>query len=206
MSIIELFHLLPSAGGSKFLDRLVHITMQLESVLPKFHLPRVLHSPYRTPLIKYLNLYAKEAVDFFLAHLTDVALRPFFAFILRSPEAQPLRDELRRNPKGIVDATFRANLGIDKVATKLELQCLGVRIVYCLARNNADILDEHPILLTALTDLWNDRFVAFFHYHDAYRSTVGNSKTMENFSRRVISTRSGCSFAHSSSAAARSQR
>lgn len=69
-AIIELFHLLPAAAG-KFLDELVTLTMQLEAALPQGQIYSELNSPYRLPLTKFLNRYAVEAVDYFLARLTQ---------------------------------------------------------------------------------------------------------------------------------------
>lgn len=68
-AIIELFHLLPAAAG-KFLDQLVTLTIQLEQALPQGQIYSELNSPYRLPLTKFLNRYATEAVDYFLARLT----------------------------------------------------------------------------------------------------------------------------------------
>lgn len=69
-AIIELFHLLPPAAG-KFLDELVSLTMQLEAALPQVHVYSQLNSPYRLPLTKFLNRYATDSVDYFLARLSQ---------------------------------------------------------------------------------------------------------------------------------------
>lgn len=69
-AIIELFHLLPSAA-SRFLDPLVALTIKLEEALPQGQVYSELNSPYRVPLAKFLNRYSTEAVDYFLARLTQ---------------------------------------------------------------------------------------------------------------------------------------
>lgn len=72
-AIIELFHLLPAAAA-KFLDQLVTLTMQLEAALPPSQVYSELNSPYRLPLTKFLNRYAPDAVDYFLARLTQATV------------------------------------------------------------------------------------------------------------------------------------
>lgn len=67
--MIELFHLLPAAA-SKFLDDLVTLVIDLESALPEDQFYSEINSPYRAPLSKFLNRYAVEAVDYFLARLS----------------------------------------------------------------------------------------------------------------------------------------
>jgi transformation/transcription domain-associated protein len=100
-AIIEIFHLLPQAA-SKFLDNLVTVTIQLEA-----QLPREISSPYRVPLIKFLNRYPVESVEYFLSKLAQPSFSKLFRFILKEEIAGPLRDELARNPQRLIAATFR---------------------------------------------------------------------------------------------------
>ncbi|KAH7432383.1 hypothetical protein KP509_07G020000 [Ceratopteris richardii] len=100
-AIIELFHLLPAAAG-KFLDELVTLTLQLEAALPQGQIYSELNSPYKIPLTKFLNRYAVEAIDYFLARLTQPGYFRRFIDIIRSEAGQPLRDELARSPTKII--------------------------------------------------------------------------------------------------------
>lgn len=112
-AIIELLHLLPQSAA-KFLDLLVTNVIQLEANLPKGscllifinlsatlffilkrsnvegHAPKVLNSPYRLPLIKYLNHYAHETINYFFQR-RDLPQRQLFWLILRTQEAEPIR-------------------------------------------------------------------------------------------------------------------
>ncbi|KAI8019703.1 Transcription-associated protein 1 [Camellia lanceoleosa] len=76
-SIIELFHLLPSAAG-KFLDELVTLTIDLEAALPPGQFYSEINSPYRLP----------------------------FMYIIRSDAGQPLREELAKSPEKILACAF----------------------------------------------------------------------------------------------------
>lgn len=100
-AIIELFHLLPAAAG-KFLDELVTLTMQLEAALLPGQVYSELNSPYRLPLTKFLNRYATDAVDYFLARLAQPNYFRRFMDIIRSEAGQVLREELARSPEKII--------------------------------------------------------------------------------------------------------
>eukprot|EP00899_Mesostigma_viride_P026573 jgi/Mesvir1/70/Mv13673-RA.2 len=108
-AILELFHLLPSAA-SKFLEPLVELVIQMDAALPALGHGNELNSPYRVPLTKFLNRYASEAVDFFLARLAKPEMFRRFVDVLRSPEGVPLRDELARNPQKIIQHAFASML------------------------------------------------------------------------------------------------
>ncbi|KAG6555625.1 hypothetical protein Mapa_002860 [Marchantia paleacea] len=104
-AIIELFHLLPSAA-SRFLDPLVALTIKLEEALPQGQVYSELNSPYRVPLAKFLNRYSTEAVDYFLARLTQPPYFRRFMDIIRSEIGQPLREELSRSSQKIIASAF----------------------------------------------------------------------------------------------------
>ncbi|XP_077231461.1 uncharacterized protein LOC143864410 isoform X2 [Tasmannia lanceolata] len=104
-AIIELFHLLPQAAG-KFLDDLVTLTMDLEGALPLGQFYSEINSPYRLPLTKFLNRYATEAVDYFLARLNEPRYFRRFMYIICSDAGQPLREELAKSPQKILASVF----------------------------------------------------------------------------------------------------
>ncbi|XP_031399627.1 transformation/transcription domain-associated protein isoform X2 [Punica granatum] len=104
-AIIELFHLLPNAA-SKFLDELVTLTIDLEGALPPGQVYSEINSPYRLPLTKFLNKYAAQAVDYFLARLGQPKYFRRFMYIIRSDAGQTLRDELAKSPQKILANAF----------------------------------------------------------------------------------------------------
>ncbi|XP_058091042.1 uncharacterized protein LOC131237348 isoform X3 [Magnolia sinica] len=104
-AIIELFHLLPQAAG-KFLDDLVTITMDLEGALPQGQFYSEINSPYRLPLTKFLNRYATDAVDYFLARLGQPRYFRRFMNIICSDAGQALREELAKSPQKILASAF----------------------------------------------------------------------------------------------------
>lgn len=87
-AIFSVFHLLPSQAA-QFLQELVIRVMTLESMLR-----RTRSSPFREPLIRYLNHYPKETWKFFSDRLKDEALGRFFAQIIADPASGPLREKV----------------------------------------------------------------------------------------------------------------
>ncbi|CAN0589301.1 unnamed protein product, partial [Ectocarpus sp. 12 AP-2014] len=63
-AIMGLFHLLPHSP--KFLDQLVKLTLQLETVLHRYDNYSRPSNPFLVPLTKYLDRYAKETMEYFL--------------------------------------------------------------------------------------------------------------------------------------------
>ncbi|ONK62905.1 uncharacterized protein A4U43_C07F9340 [Asparagus officinalis] len=104
-AMIELFHLLPPAAG-KFLDDLVTIIIDLEGALPPGQFYSEINSPYRPPLTKFLNRYATDAVDYFLARLDRPKYFRRFMYIICSDAGVPLREELSKSPQKILASAF----------------------------------------------------------------------------------------------------
>ncbi|XP_072974683.1 uncharacterized protein [Typha angustifolia] len=104
-AMIELFHLLPQAAG-KFLDELVTLIIDLEGALPQGQFYSEINSPYRLPLTKFLNRYATDAVDYFLARLSHPKYFRRFMYIICSEAGQQLRDELAKSPQKILANAF----------------------------------------------------------------------------------------------------
>lgn len=111
--LLELFHLLPSSAVT-FLETLrehttsqriglVVLTIELEDRLGRMSatgpIPRVLWSPYRCALTKFLVKYAKESINYFLSP-TRMNNSYFMRFtdILRSTHGKPLLEELLKSP------------------------------------------------------------------------------------------------------------
>lgn len=84
-AIFNIFHLLPPAATT-FMESLVNKVLELEAKLR-----RTSHSPFRKPLIKYLNRYPKETWTFFQAHINEEKYGRFFGQILADPDSEGLR-------------------------------------------------------------------------------------------------------------------
>ncbi|TID23090.1 hypothetical protein E2P81_ATG02207 [Venturia nashicola] len=99
-AILNVFHLLPSAAVS-FLPALVSKVIELETALR-----RTQFSPFREPLIKYLNQFPKETWQFFGPKIRDQAYGRFFAQLLADPEAHAMREVIAQDPTSFI-ASFK---------------------------------------------------------------------------------------------------
>lgn len=102
-AILDLFHLL-SPASEKFLESIVNMVINLESVLPVVG-PGVAHlglksrggastSPYRKPLMNFCNQHASVAAQFFLTHMYDDGRRQLLFAMVRSSDSAPLQNAL----------------------------------------------------------------------------------------------------------------
>lgn len=99
-AIFNIFHLLPSAATS-FMEHLVNKILDLEQKLR-----RTSHSPFRKPLVKYLNRYPKESLTFFLTRFKDVRFGRFFGQILADPESEALRNAVVTDTERLLSDAF----------------------------------------------------------------------------------------------------
>ncbi|KAF1808723.1 hypothetical protein P152DRAFT_497353 [Eremomyces bilateralis CBS 781.70] len=95
-AILNIFHLLPPTAVS-FLGSLVAKVMELELALRRTRI-----SPFREPLLKYLNRYPKETWDFFAPKLPDLSYSRFFAQLLADPSSDPLREAVCNDTAPVV--------------------------------------------------------------------------------------------------------
>ncbi|KAF2269491.1 hypothetical protein CC78DRAFT_612460 [Lojkania enalia] len=121
--IFNVFHLLPPAAAT-FLKSITEKVIELETALRRTH-----YSPFREPLIKYLNMYPKEAWDFFSPNLKDQTRGRFFAQLLEDNGSGPLRKEVMDDvPK------FLASFEIDEPEKeRCQAQLNAIHIAYAMS-------------------------------------------------------------------------
>lgn len=98
-SIINIFHLLPPTAMT-FMADLVNGVLDLES-----RLRRTTASPFRHPLVLYLNKYPKESFGFFQEKMSEENFGRFFAQILADPLSEALREHVM-SEIGPLSSTF----------------------------------------------------------------------------------------------------
>jgi transformation/transcription domain-associated protein len=125
--IFNVFHLLPPAAAT-FLKQITEKVIELETALRRTH-----YSPFREPLIKYLNMYPKDAWDFFSPNLKDQTQGRFFAQLLENEAGNALRKEVMEDvPKFLSSFEFD---GPDKERCQAQLN--AIHIVYALSQFDA---------------------------------------------------------------------
>ncbi|KAG9303929.1 hypothetical protein G9A89_005839 [Geosiphon pyriformis] len=100
VSILNVFHLLPPAANV-FLENLITTVLELEEKLR-----RSLASPFRLPLIRFLNRYATESVEYFYNRIEDTKYTNFFVDLIGTQESTKLRLEIMENPEKLIASTI----------------------------------------------------------------------------------------------------
>ncbi|KAK6523766.1 hypothetical protein TWF281_001738 [Arthrobotrys megalospora] len=99
-SILNIFHLLPPAA-SQFLDKMVQTVLGLEESLRRTQI-----SPFRPPLLKFVNRYAEDTWKYMLQKLSVMKYGRLFAQLLADESSGALRDHLIANIGDLVKVSF----------------------------------------------------------------------------------------------------
>lgn len=140
VGILNVFCLLPQAANI-FLDDLVTVVLEMES-----HLCRSMSSPFRHSLLKFLNRYHDESVDYFLDRLTQERHSRLFVDLLSTEFAAPLREEIIRNPEKLITKTFSD--------ADPAVQFHGLSITRSICKFNPDFISSNRPVLDALLVMW----------------------------------------------------
>ncbi|KAJ3037893.1 hypothetical protein HDV00_001237 [Rhizophlyctis rosea] len=148
VAILDVFHLLPPTANI-FMDELVREVLKLEDALG-----RAASSPFRAPLIKFLNRYATDSVKFFLDNLHQPPYALLYIDILNSEQASVVRIEAVSKIDQLVEKTF--SVGMDQSGAR-DLYAFGARILVNLINWGSDwILQQRPLMDT-LCKIWQWR-------------------------------------------------
>ncbi|KAG0235555.1 hypothetical protein B0O80DRAFT_498171 [Mortierella sp. GBAus27b] len=140
VGILNVFCLLPQAANI-FLNDLVTVVLEMES-----HLRRAMSSPFRHSLLKFLNRYSDEAVDYFLDRLTQDRHSRLFVDLLSTEFAAPLRSEIVKNPEKLISKTFQAS--------DPAVQFHGLTITRAISKFNPELIPTNRPVLDALLAMW----------------------------------------------------
>ena len=124
-AILDIFHLLPPAAVN-FLAQLVEKVVELEQ-----QLRRTQSSPFREPLIRYLNMFPKETWAYFSPKLRDMAYGRFFAQLLCEEDAKPLRDAVVADAEGFSQSFQLGDDVSDKEKSQARINALHVAWAIC---------------------------------------------------------------------------
>lgn len=133
VAILEIFHLLPSTATC-FLEELIHEVIMLDIKIKRYE-----SSPFKAPLIKYLNKYPVESIDYFLRNIEIMQKRRLFLVIITASGAESLRNELSSR----IDI-FESLFFVER--DTFELQYAGIYLCNCLIRHNEIWVKSHEHL------------------------------------------------------------
>lgn len=140
LATLNIFHLLPSSAAV-FMNDLIERVLELEKSLRRTHF-----SPFREPLLKYINRYPKEAWEYFSDRLSDMRYGRFFAQILAAPRSGPLRDAIIANIEGLMKASFDHENPEMKDAASIN----AMHAIHSLCHHSSSWLSEQDALRQSL--------------------------------------------------------
>lgn len=140
LATLNIFHLLPSSAAV-FMNDLIERVLELEKSLRRTHF-----SPFREPLLKYINRYPKEAWEYFSDRLSDMRYGRFFAQILAAPRSGPLRDAIIANIEGLMKASFDHENPEKKDAASIN----AMQAIHSLCHHSSSWLSEQDALRQSL--------------------------------------------------------
>ncbi|SLM34988.1 histone acetylase complex subunit [Lasallia pustulata] len=137
---LNIFHLLPPAA-TRFMSDLVNRVLDLEDKLRRTH-----YSPFREPLLKYLNRYPKETWAFFSTRLHEITYGRFYAQLLADKTSAPMRAVLTADIDGLVQASLDLQDPEKKDAAIIN----AIHLAHSLVAYSSDWLVSRETLRQAL--------------------------------------------------------
>ena len=118
----NIFHLLPPQVLA-FMKDLIEKVLNIEAALR-----RTQYSPFRKPLLRYINRYPKESWEFFCERLGEFKFGRFFGQILTDPRCGPLREAIIADS----DKLAKAPSSIEAVPQKAISMINVIHAVYSM--------------------------------------------------------------------------
>lgn len=142
IAVLNVFYLLPPAA-SGFMKDMVNKVMELEEALRRTH-----YSPFREPLMRFLDRYPTETWSFFKERLSDLKYGRFFAQVLDSSMSGALRNVVISDIAGLAGSLVEAEEPENK-----DVACINViHIVQTISRHQGDwLLDASEFRQTLIT-------------------------------------------------------
>ena len=143
-SIVNVFHLLPT-NANIFLVDLINIVIDLEVTLRRTH-----YSPFRTPLLKFLNRYPSDSWDIFGDKLGQGHFGRLYSQILADPAAAAMRDTVQKDRALLVQKIFSPET--ENASEQILAAVNGLHIIRALTHHNPKWIAEDPEFVTGLLE------------------------------------------------------
>ena len=136
-AVLHIFHLLPPSAHM-FMEKLIDKVLELEHSLRRTHF-----SPFRAPLLKYLNRYPAETWEYFGASLaSDRQKGCFFAQILADPSGEPVREAVVGKPQPLTSCLIARSTSS---GTEEDYDTATINAIYV-----TDVLCSYPARVRTL--------------------------------------------------------
>lgn len=143
MAILNIFHLLP-AKAYTFMEEIINTLQYLEG-----HLDRHQDSPFRIPVLKFLNRFAENCLDYYLANYKNRKLGSMLAYFAGAELGPRIREIAKTKIDGIVEDLKNeqsSEIKVIKFANTVDL-------VASIAKFEGDWFSEQRGLLDSLSSI-----------------------------------------------------
>ncbi len=147
-AIFNIFHLLPPSA-TNFMQDLINAVLDLEQKLR-----RTTFSPFRQPLVKYLNKYPKETWLFFQQHIQEEKYGRFFAQSLADPESEPLRKAVVIEAESLTKLAFEVEDEERRIVASIN--AISAIHAICSHGTSQDWLGSHAELKQSMLSAGKD--------------------------------------------------
>ncbi|KAI4202027.1 MAG: hypothetical protein LQ346_002049 [Caloplaca aetnensis] len=154
IATLNIFHLLPAtpnvaASAETFMNDLVDRVLELEEALRRTH-----HSPFRMPLLKYLNRYDRAAWAFFSPRMSEMKYGRFFAQLVASPESANVRKRVIEN----IDDLLKCTNNLEDQGKREVASINAIHVLHSLAGHDTEWLAAHPKILQTLVNVGKELY------------------------------------------------
>ncbi|GEQ72657.1 hypothetical protein JCM33374_g6344 [Metschnikowia sp. JCM 33374] len=143
MAILNIFHLLP-AKAYTFMEEIINTLQYLEG-----HLDRHENSPFRLPVLKFLNRFAENCLEYYMANFKNRKLGNMLAYFAGAEDGPRIREVSKSKMPHIMEDL--RNESADEI--KITKFANTVDLVGAIASHDAEWFNKQAPLLESLSDL-----------------------------------------------------
>ncbi|KAJ3022967.1 hypothetical protein HKX48_004725 [Thoreauomyces humboldtii] len=146
VAILDIFSLLP-ATANVFMEDLTK-----EVILLERRLERTISSPFRPPLIRFLNRYSDEAALYFLNNLQEEDYGHMLTDLLEETNAEPFQRAIRNH----VETLLKQSTGVDFGAPNARDRHLtGIVVIHKIVHRVPEWIRENKAVIDNVKSLWS---------------------------------------------------
>jgi len=146
-SILNIFHLLPPTAN-QFLETMVETVMRLEDSLRRTN-----YSPFRLPLLKFVNRYPSDTWDNMAQKLKDIKHGRLFAQLLEHEMSGPLREVVIANIPKLVQCSLDLDAPEDQ---RYVAVVNAIQVIHAISEHESKWLADQRELLGRLLDVGSE--------------------------------------------------
>lgn len=146
MAILNIFHLLP-AKAYTFMEEIINTLQYLEG-----HLERHQNSPFRLPVLKFLNRFAENCLEYYLANFKNRKLGNMLAYFAGAEDGPRIREIAITKMEGIIEDLKDEPAGETKVIKFANT----IDLITSISKFDKEWFDQQAPLLETMSGLVED--------------------------------------------------